>query len=1020
MPTKKLYFLLLFVFSSITLLAQEQLTVNVNELLTLKPVANKIIYIQNINIGFLDSAKTDKLGKVSFNGLPLNGVYKVYTLESDNYFAESSANVELRSNNIRSISLSLPSKKTNVLKEVEIRSHNTTLINTTNAEVSSEMNSKEIEELPVEGRDITQMLYRLPNVSLATGFFSEAPNVSINGSNGLYNSYLIDGMDNNERFLGGQMFPTPVGFARNVTVLTNNYSVEYGNTANGLINITPKSGSDSVKGEVYFLVRPGAALDGKTNFPLRDLSGNLINQGGFQRYQEGFDVGGPIVKNKTFYFINYERTNDIKDVSLSSPALGVNTTVRNTNRWDLISAKIDQHWNNHWNSSLRANIGLESLGFQGGGLGGGVTFPSAGYYEDRNSLLIAAKTSYTKGDFTSESNVEYSRFHWNYARPINPASPDVSVLDPSGQAAAFLGNPGYAFNSYQNAVQAQQKFILRKTDHTFKFGLELMSSHHQLYGGGDANGSYTVMLDSPQLAAINALHKGSALTVYDIPSSVSVISYSAELRPAAFGKTQNIYTAYAEDQWSITNRLNATIGLRYDYDNLSKGGASHGDYNNIAPRVSLNYRLSDRSSLRAGYGIFYDKILYTIYSDALQQNSVNTDYLTELQSLASKGILPGNTNINGVTFNGNVTVSANNVTYLKGPTSASFPDGSNNVFSNERRVLNPNGYQNPYSQQMSVGYQYQLSRTILFYADVVYNRSYNLPRLYYLNAPATWNSANHPGQARAQASADSTRPVPIYTDGTGSFSIINGQKLYGVARDVVYTDMGGKSTYYGLSINLQKEKANDNYSFRLIYTLSSLRNNTEDVNFRAQDQNNYAAEWGPSINDRRHIINAIFNYFPVKNLTLTIAALLQSGQPINRVPNATNFVVVDNEGNPVLDNSGNVQHSNDLNGDGNSFGEAYVGNSDRYPGASRNIDRLPWSRQFDFSAQYAFHLHKHSNERIELRMDIFNILNTVNLSGYANNATQSNQIQFGPPGAPIVTKNAGPPREFQFGLRYAF
>ena len=1016
---KQCFSLLVFVIISCASYSQEHLNVNVTALLTFKPVQNSTVYIRNNNIGFFDSAITDKFGKVSFAGLPLNGTYKIYVPETDKFFGDSSVNVELKYNKVRSVSLSLASKKTSLLSEVVVRSRNTTLINTNNAEVSSEMTSKEIEELPVEGRDITQMLYRLPNVSLATGFFSEAPNVSINGANSLYNSYLIDGLDNNERFLGGQMFPTPVGFVKNITVLTNNYSVEYGNTANGVINITPKGGSDSVKGEVFFLTHPGSAIDGKTNFPLRDLSGNLINQGGFQRYQEGFAIGGPIVKDKTFYFIDYERTNDIKDVSLSSPELGVNATVRNTNSWDLISLKIDQHWNSHWNSSLRTNIGLESLGFQGGGLTGGITFPSAGYYEDRNSLLIANKNSYTKGNFTSETNFEYSRFHWNYARPINESSPDVTVLDPSGQAVAYLGNPGYAFNSSQNAVQVQQKFTIHKANHTFKFGLELVSSQQKLYGGGDVNGSYLVMLDSSQLNSIVTLNKRKNLTAYDIPASAQVLAYNAELRPSSFGKTQNIYTAYAEDQWSVSNRLNAVMGLRYDYDNLSKGGAGKGDYNNIAPRVSLNYRLTDRSALRGGYGIFYDKILYTIYSDALQQNSTNADYITQLQYMVSQGLLPANMNIPGGTFNGNVTASASNVGYLKGPTAGDFPAGANNVFSNERRILNPNGYQNPYSQQISFGYQYQVSRKMLFYADLVYNESYHLPRLYYLNPPSPWNAAQHPGVARSEASADSTRPVPIYTYATGSFSIINGQKLYGVARDVVYTDMGGRSRYIGLSINLQKEKADDKYSYRLIYTLSSLRNNTEDVNFRAQDGNNYSAEWGPSINDRTHIINAIFNYFPVNNLTLTVAALIQSGQPINRVPNAQDFVVVDNEGNPVLDGSGNKQYSNDLNGDGNSFGAAYVGNSDRYPGASRNIDRLPWSKQFDFSAQYDF-LIKKGKQKLVVRMDVFNILNTVNLSGYANNATQSNQIQFGPVGGPIIKKNAGAPRQVQFGVQYKF
>jgi hypothetical protein len=81
-------------------------------------------------------------------------------------------------------------------------------------EVSFELKAAEIQEIPVEGRDITRVLFRLPNVSQATGFFPESPNVSINGASSLYTSYLIDGLDNNERFLGGQNFAIPSGFVK--------------------------------------------------------------------------------------------------------------------------------------------------------------------------------------------------------------------------------------------------------------------------------------------------------------------------------------------------------------------------------------------------------------------------------------------------------------------------------------------------------------------------------------------------------------------------------------------------------------------------------------------------------------------------------------------------------------------------------------------------------------------------------------------------------------------------------------
>lgn len=991
--------------------AQVDLEVNILDPMNGEPVSGMEVFIENRGIGFSSSANTNSFGKTTFKGLSLSGTYRVFTRESDTYLESEASGIELRSNFKRSITLVLLKRNDLTLEEVVVTASRATAINTVNAEVSSGISIAKIQELPVEGRDITRMLFRLPNVSQATGFFPEAPNVSINGANSLYNNYMIDGMDNNEQFLGGQKFAAPIGFVQNVTVLTNNYSVEFGNSGNGIINYTSKSGSNEFTGEAFFVNRPGPVIDGKTPYPQRDLSGNQV-QNGFKRYQGGLAFGGAIIKDKTFYYVDIEHTTDLKDNVLSSPSLGVNETVQGENKFDYFSAKIDQHWSSKFISSLRTNLGLVNIGRQAGGLTGGVSFPSAANSQDRNSLLIANKNMILGEHFTFESNIQYSSFRWNYGKAVNPASPDVTVLDPSSQTIAFLGNPGYVFDSHENTFQLQEKLNLYKGNHTIKFGTELLSSDHLLFGGGNPNGSYTVQLTQSELDEVIAKQLGSKLDVQDIPSTAKVLSYGVELRPTSFGKRQNIFSFYAEDQFAASAKLNLTIGVRYDYDNLSAGGNSHGDYNNIAPRFSFNYKLSDRSALRGGYGIFYDKILYTIYSDALQQNNTGTDFKKQLQYFVDQGIVPAGTNIDRVTFNGNLTVGESNSAglpfgYLNGPPASTY-DNQRNLFSNERRILNPNGYQNPYTQQISLGYQYQIKSNQLFYVDLVYNKSNNLFRTRNLNVPSAWNSEVAGNTARATSWADSTRALPIYSNG----AVINAQVLSGVAKSVVMTETSGESEYWAASFNWQKDRGTGKLAYRLIYTLSYLRNNTEDVNFRAMDANNFSNEWGPSINDRRHIINGILNYYPLKGLTATLAFMLQSGQPINRVPDGSKFLIINSKGTPLGGTT------NDLNGDGSAFGDSYVGNSDRYPGVSRNSDRLPWSKTIDLGLQYRISLGTKS--ALEIRTDIFNILNTINLSGYSNNANQSNQIQFGPQGAPIVQKNAAPPRQFQFGVRYLF
>jgi hypothetical protein len=606
------------------------------------------------------------------------------------------------------------------------------------------------------------------------------------------------------------------------------------------------------------------------------------------------------------------------------------------------------------------------------------------------------------GAWSGETNLQYTRFRWNYSNPNNANSPSATVLGPSGQTVAVVGNPGFEFDNIENTLQLQQNYTLYKNNHTLKVGGNLLSSTHELLGGGNQFGNYTLQLNQAQLTSLQNSGVGSSLNIGDLPSDADVLNYAVELRPTRFGTTQNIYSLFVEDLYSVNSKLNLTFGLRYDYDTLSKSGGGSGDFNNIAPRFNFNYKLNNRSSIRGGYGIFYDKIVYGVYSDALQQNSTASDFRGQLQSLVNQGILPADTDLDAITFNGNVSAGINNASFPDGPTSQELTADRNDIFSNSLRILNPDGYENPYTHQVSLGYQRQISDDKLFYVDLMHTRSYNLFRLRDLNAPSAFpNNDQENVEVRTQQEADLTRPVPIFSDESGSYSIAGVDTLRGIGRNVVMTETAGQSRYWAASFNLQKSRLDDDFSYRLSYTLSQLRNNTEDINFRAEDANNFENEWGPSINDRSHVISGFFTWYAFDGLSVNMATLMQSGQPINRIPDAA------------------LYGTTDLNGDGRSFGDAYVGNSDRSPGETRNSDRLPWATTFDTGIQYQVPFG--SGHKLEIRADVFNIFNTENLSGYSNNATQSNQIQVGPESSgQLVRKNSSPPRQIQFTIRYLF
>lgn len=973
-------------------LAAPGLEVLVLDEMTGEEIAGIGLTLRNEARGSRELAITNEQGRARFAGLSTAGEY-VVSAEGGSLFEDFTSDpIRLRTNRVESLTVTL-SPVIASEEAVEVRGGTRVArINTIDAEVSATLLPQELRDLPVEGRDVTRALYRLPNVTQATGFYPEAPNVSINGANGLYANYLIDGLDNNENFLGGQKFPVPLGFAQDVTVLTSSYSVEFGRTGNGVFNVTSRSGSNELSGEIYSLVRPGEPWDASSSFASRDLAGNAVRDG-FSRLQAGVGVGGPIVEDKTFFFVNYEWTRDEKDNLLDAQGLGVRETVEGDNDFDLFSTKLDHIWNERWRSSLRVNVGDVEIERQGGAVGGGdTTFASAGSVQKRDSLHVALQTLYTGDGFLSETSLAYGAFDWTYVDPLGGAGPRTVVFgetdagDPdTSLVLGALGHPGFTFANEEETVHLKQRFTTFVGDHAIKLGGEVIRSDFTLRAGGNPRGNYFVSLDDDQIASLP--DAGADLAPADLPPDTNVLRYDVELRASSFGEDQEIYALFAEDVWSVTPRLNLTFGVRYDYDSLSKGGSDSGDDDNFAPRFSLNWQPDANSAVRFGAGLFYDKILYAIYSDALQQNTDSAAYRAQIAELVDRGLLPADTNVDRVTFPGNVVASFAGATapaYLEGETGPELADRRDEVVSFERRILNPDGYDNPVTTQFTLGYQRQLRRDILIAGDLIYAETHNLPRLVNLNAPAPFFSTPS-DPVRTPEEANATRPL--------------GTPDPGEALNIVMTEMEGESEYRAATVTLLKDRSDDWYSFRLSYTLSKLENDTDDINFRASNSNLFANEWGPSLNDRRHVFNGFLRVFPTDNLTISLAALIQSGQPVNRIPDVETF------------------GTTDLDGDGLFFGDAYLGNSDRYPGESRNSDRLPWSRVFDLGISYAFPL---PTGRLELRVDAFNVFNNEVLSGFSNNATQSNQIQQGPPSFGIVKRSEAPRRQIQLGARYVF
>ncbi|KUO56855.1 MAG: TonB-dependent receptor, partial [Sphingomonadales bacterium BRH_c3] len=708
-----------------------------------EPAANVEVKVENAQIGFSRALRSDERGFVRLEGLTTAGTWQVSVAQGGQYQSDQQASVNLRANFTSSVTLRLIPSGTGGI--VVTGRPAVTGINTVNAEVSASLDARELAALPIEGRDVIGALIRLPNVVPSTGFFPEAPSISINGSNGLDTNYLLDGLDNNENFLGGIKFPVPLGFTREVTVLANSYSVEYGRTANGVVNYTSPSGSNEYHGEVYALVRPGQPLDSNSPFPRRDLSGNAVGES-FERYQAGASLGGPIVRDKTFFYANFEYTRDRNLQVVDAPALGVVDTVTGNNEFYLGSVRLDHRLTDDWTLGLRANIGRVTIERPGGALGGGnASFPSAGSDQDRFSTLVAATASYAGDEWSYDGAVQYSRFRWDYGEPVAGPGPQVTVRDPSGLTVGVVGHPGFVFDDLEESLQTTHRLQRKLGSHKLTVGADVIRSDFELLGGGNPDGNFTVDLTAQQLATLAGSGAGLGLTAQDVLAlNPAVANYSVELRPQSFGTAQTQLAFYLEDEWQLSSQLTATLGVRWDYDSLTAKGGKGGDYDNFAPRFSLNYRPDARSSLRFGAGLFYGKMSYAVISDALQRNTTSPGFLAQLGQLQSLGIIRADADLAAATFDGNLTVSPACATVAECPSPDEVQNLRDTATINEARILNPDGYDSPYSVQLSGSYQYQATDTITLSADLIYSRSHNLVRLRDLNAPAAFapNLAN--------------------------------------------------------------------------------------------------------------------------------------------------------------------------------------------------------------------------------------------------------------------------------------
>ena len=273
-------------------------------------VAGATVKVRNVGTGLERTTTTSTDGSYSIPELPI-GSYTV-TVTQSGFQTAVTNNVEVNVATERRVDAQF--KTGQVSEKVEVAGDLLPQVETTSAELGGTLTSETIANIPVNGRDYTKLIYLNPGVAGSPDQISDSPGsfgtFSMNGSRGRANNFLLDGTDMNDGYRNDPAINEPGVFGDPATILPidavgemnviSNGEAEYGRNSGAVVNIVTKSGTNQLHGSLLEFNRT-SSVGGARNF-----FNTAGSQDPFHNNQFGGSLGGPIAKNKTFFYVNYE------------------------------------------------------------------------------------------------------------------------------------------------------------------------------------------------------------------------------------------------------------------------------------------------------------------------------------------------------------------------------------------------------------------------------------------------------------------------------------------------------------------------------------------------------------------------------------------------------------------------------------------------------------------------------------------------------------------------------------------
>jgi Carboxypeptidase regulatory-like domain/TonB dependent receptor-like, beta-barrel len=865
----------------------------------------------------------------------------------------------------------------------------TPLVDTTGSVVDGIIGAAAIRNLPLNGRNFLELSFLVPGNAPTPNFDPTKTNtvlVSSAGQLGRGTNVTIDGADINDDAVGGSIQNLPEDAVQEFQIATNRFSAEIGRSGSSVINVVTRSGSEVTHGAASVFLR---------DHDWQALPATFDRTSGaeppFKRQQYAFSLGGPLVRQKAYWFAAVEDRNQDGGVLVGTRDLATRTIERSfaeaplddllaTGRLDWTPSGADRLFGRYSYEDAKDTSSSAS--------GRAIGSASQRQTSTNKTHVITAAWNRTLSSSAANSlRVSWSRFR-NDTLPVSsgPQLTFPSILD----GTSFRVPQG----TTQERLQVAEAASFLKGNHSLKFGGEVQKVSADFDLGVFRDGRVEFVQDFPQFD----LNGDGVVDDDDLLFAVTLRSATPE-RSLSLKDNKNTHLAlFVQDDWRVSPRLTLNLGMRYEVDTNTKNVSGYGDVNplarsfyvgdrkkdgnNVGPRIGFNWATADgRTSIHGGYGMYFDRVTLEITSLergldgralAIQVRAGNALFFDPNRG----GLPPGAPSIEDP-FTGFI---------LPGAGAAGI-----NIIDNRM--------QDPTVQQFNLGVQRQIGSDFVVRVDGLHD----LGTHFIIGRPL----------------------------GTVENPVVGGPDL------VKNLESSVNTKYDGLLVSAEK-RFHGGSRLRASYTLSKAFNyaNDDQIPFAygPVDPTNLKLEYGPTPNDQRHRFVLSGTLELPKGFSLSPIWTLASAVPMDvMMPDGSTRVPVfqRNAGGRQFKTGGDLNtFLRALNASGGINGTLLplVSGDARFGDGFDSLD-LRLSKSFSFGQRAKV-------EGIVECFNVFNVTNilgvtTTNYSGFSNVLVRDSDDPNDPGylrstsfGKPITTAGgvfgSGGPRAFQLGVRLTF